>query len=835
MDNRQFQYFGLNEEEVNNSRKTHGTNTLKSKPQFGLLKVILGLFKEPMVVLLLITSSIYFLNKAYDDGLFLAFAILFVVAIEIYQNTRTKNALDKLKDLSQPKTLVYRNKIRSYIPSDELVVDDIIIVEEGAAITADAEILEYNDFSVNEAILTGESLAVYKDLLENKYIFKGTSVASGSATAKVTAVGNNTKIGKIGSSIDTIVVEKTPLEKQINNFIKKMVFAGVIFFLLVFIINFYKSGSLVSSLLQSLTLAMSILPEEIPVAFTSFMALGAWRLMKIGVVVKNMKTVETLGSATVICSDKTGTITENKMTLAATYSHLNRRVFEYQDKFLVGGESVVEMAMWASEITPFDPMEIALHKVYNEQNIEKTKPLYVMVKDYPLGGKPPMMTHVYQKPNEEYLVASKGAPEAIINVCSLSTEEMEEVCNVMDILTAKGYRLLGVASTTIKNVILPEDQTEFVFNFMGLVAFYDPPKRNIKNVLRDFETAGIQFKVITGDNLATTQAIAKQIGLINYEQGVVGVDLMKLSDQELQEKIKTTTIFARMFPEAKLKIVNVLKRDNEIVAMVGDGVNDGPALKAAHIGIAMGHKGTEIAKQAASLVLVEDDLSKMVDAIGMGRRIYSNLKKAVQYIISIHIPIILTVFLPLVLGWIYPAIFSPVHIIFLELIMGPTCSIIFENEPLEKNAMNQPPRSYTKTFLNFRELSTSVIQGLVITVGILFIYQWGVSEGAIEAEVRSMVFLTLISSNIFLTLVNRSFYYSVLHTLTYKNRLIPLMIGITILLVVFLFIIPSFSNFFGFTILNFEQILMSIFIGGIAVVWYELVKLIKRQKNNQIN
>lgn len=423
-----------------------------------------------------------------------------------------------------------------------------------------------------------------------------------------------------------------------------MVFAGVFFFLLVFIINFYKSGSLVSSLLQSLTLAMSILPEEIPVAFTSFMALGAWRLVKIGVVVKNMKTVETLGSATVICSDKTGTITENKMTLAAAYSHLNRRVFEYQDKFLVGGESVVEMALWASEIIPFDPMEIALHKVYNEQNIEKTKPLYVMVKDYPLGGKPPMMTHVYQKPNEEYLVASKGAPEAIINVCSLSTEEMEEVCNVMDILTAKGYRLLGVASTTIKNVILPEDQTEFVFNFMGLVAFYDPPKRNIKNVLRDFETAGIQFKVTTGDNLATTQAIAKQIGLINYEQGVVGVDLMKLSDQELQEKIKTTTIFARMFPEAKLKIVNVLKRDNEIVAMVGDGVNDGPALKAAHIGITMGHKGTEIAKQAASLVLVEDDLSKMVDAIGMGRRIYSNLKKAVQYIISIHIPIILTVF-----------------------------------------------------------------------------------------------------------------------------------------------------------------------------------------------
>ena len=830
MEQNQFQYKGLSDEEVHASRSKSGSNTLKSKSQFGFLKVILGLFKEPMVVLLLITSSIYFLNKAYDDGLFLAFAILFVVAIEIFQNTRTKKALDKLKDLSQPKTLVFRNEKRSYIPSDELVVGDTIVVEEGSAITADAELLEYNDFSVNESILTGESLAVYKNTSDNKTIFKGTSVASGSAIATVIAVGNNTQLGKIGASIDTIATEKTPLEKQINNFIKKMVLIGVVFFILVLAINYYKSGSLVTSLLQSLTLAMSILPEEIPVAFTSFMALGAWRLMKMGIVVKNMKTVETLGSATVICSDKTGTITENKMSLAATYTPIDNRIYEYQDKEVKGGETVVEMAMWASEITPFDPMEIALHKTYKQQTTEDIRPTYAMIEDYPLGGTPPMMTHVFKKPNGEYLVAAKGAPEAIIKACRLSVAETQSLQENMDLLTAKGYRLLGVAGTSTHEAVFPKEQSAFLFDFVGLVAFYDPPKENIKQVLQNFETAGIQFKVITGDNLATTQAIAKQIGLVHAEKGIVGADLMKLSDEELRAKIKTTTLFARMFPEAKLRIVNALKNNKEIVAMIGDGVNDGPALKAAHIGVAMGHKGTEIAKQAASLILVDDDLSKMVDAIAMGRRIYTNLKKAIQYIISIHIPIILTVFLPLVLGWIYPAIFSPVHIIFLELIMGPTCSIIFENEPLEKNAMNQPPRSYTTTFLNLKELGISVIQGLAITLGVLFMYQWGVQQGAVEAEVRSMVFLTLISSNIFLTLVNRSFYYSVLRTLTFKNRLMPLMIGITVLLVLSLFFIPSFSNFFGFTTLSLEQWMMSFVVGGIAVLWFELVKAVKRQK-----
>ena len=832
MNKEQPDYTGLSNDEIIASRSKFGNNALKAASNFTFLRSLISIFKEPMVVLLLIAAAIYFFNKSYDDAVFLAFAILFVAAIEIYQNTKTKNALDKLKDLSQPQTLVYRNKIRSYIPSDELVVGDIMVMEEGAAITADAELLELNNFSVNESVLTGESLSVYKDLSTNNQVFKGTSVASGSAITRVTAVGNTTKIGKIGISIDNISVEKTPLEVQINNFVKKMVIIGAVVFLLVLVINLYQSGNFTGSLMKSLTLAMSILPEEIPVAFTSFMALGAWRLLKMGVVVKQMKTVETLGSATVICSDKTGTITENKMTLVAVYDHAEKSTFDDIEQITPSGQKVVETAMWASEITPFDTMEVALHKAYRQQTKNDLRKAYTLVKDYPLDGKPPMMTHVYSTTNGEYLVAAKGAPEAIVNACSMSASDSDEIFAVMHSLATKGYRMLGVASASFLGNSFPEEQTAYNFNFIGLVAFYDPPKPNIKKVLEDFETAGIHFKIITGDNLATTQAIAQQIGLKNAENGITGAELIKLSDSELQEKVKTTTLFARMFPEAKLKIVNALKQNQEIVAMTGDGVNDGPALKAAHIGIAMGNKGTEIAKQAASLVLVDDDLSKMVNAVAMGRRIYTNLKKAIQYVIAIHIPIILTVFLPLVFGWVYPAIFSPVHIIFLELIMGPTCSIIFENEPLEKNAMKQAPRSYSSTFLSNIELTMSTIQGLAITLGVLFMYQWGVKAGANEAEVRSMVFLTLINANIFLTLVNRSFYYSIFSTLTFKNYLMPIVIGITVLLVWTLFKIPVVTAFFGFTSLPTNQWLMSLTVGGISVLWFEGLKWYKRKNSS---
>ena len=418
----------------------------------------------------------------------------------------------------------------------------------------------------------------------------------------------------------------------------------------------------------------------------------------------------------------------------------------------------------------------------------------------------------------------------MIATSNLSSEEKEQVLSAMKKMALQGYRVLGVGLTPFSSNTYPVKQQDFSFEFKGLVAFYDPPKANIKATFETLYDAGIQLKIVTGDNAETTATIAKQIGFRNADKTLNGDELMAMDEETLKSRVMETAIFTRMFPEAKLKIIKALKDNNQIVAMTGDGVNDGPALKSAHIGIAMGKKGTEIAKQAANLILVDDDFSKMIDAIAMGRKIYSNLKKAIQYIISIHIPIILIVFIPLALGWIYPNIFSPVHVIFLEIIMGPTCSIIYENEPMERNLMQVQPRPFTNTFFKLKEITISIIQGIVITIGLLFVYQYCLYSNSSESTTRTLVFVTLISSNIFLTLTNRSFYYSVLTTLKYKNNLVFIIISATVLLTAALLFIPLFASFFEFERVSASQIALSVLVGFISVLWIEIYKAFKRRK-----
>lgn len=827
-----FNITGLSDSEVTAARNKFGKNELSYKKENVVLEAIKSFITDPMVIMLLVASSIYFISGKIGDGIFLASAIVFEVAISLYQNARSRNALEKLKTLTQPNCKVIRNNEVIEIPSHELVIGDCLMVDEGASISADGDIIHSNDFSVNESILTGESLSVYKDKTsKNKTIFQGTSVASGLAIATITAIGNETKLGKIGKSLESIEEEKTPLELQIANFVKKMAIAGAVVFMTVWGINYYHTQNALGSLLQALTLAMSILPEEIPVAFTTFMALGAWRLMKLGIVVKQMKTVETLGSSTIICTDKTGTLTENKMSLAKFYVHASQKIIDAEKDFDQDEKDLLRVTMFASEPIPFDPMEIALHDAYEKAHSEDERKQFKMVHEYALGGVPPMMTHVFENQEGTRIIAAKGAPEAIIAVSNLTTEEKDNINKTIKTLADQGYRLLGVGESDFSGNNFPETQQALQFKFKGIIAFYDPPKQNIQTVLENFYKAGIQVKIVTGDNAETTIAIAKQVGFKGFDKTISGDDLMKLNDEELLIKVKETYVFTRMFPEAKLKIINALKAQAEIVAMTGDGVNDGPALKAAHIGIAMGKKGTEIAKQAASLILLEDNLDKMVDAIAMGRRIYANLKKAIQYIISIHIPIILTVFLPLALGWVYPNIFSPIHVIFLELIMGPTCSIIYENEPMEKNTMTQMPRPFTNTFFNWKELTTSIIQGLIITVSVLFTYQLAVHSLFNETITRTMVFTALVASNIFLTLVNRSFYYSIFTTLRYKNNLVLLIISISAVLTLGMIYLKPLATFFEFEALNLKQISLSIGIAFAGVIWYEGVKIYKRHFN----
>jgi Ca2+-transporting ATPase len=828
---------GLSDDQVLKSRAENGSNSLDQQDKNNFLTSLIEMVKEPMFLLLLIATSIYFITRDYGNGIFMTAAILLVSTISLYQESKSRNAIEALKKLSQPKSKVIRNSEIIEIPSEEIVLGDFIQIEEGTFIPADATIIQSNDFSANESILTGESLAVFKnEQSENNQVFRGTIVASGLAICEVNAIGGETKIGKIGKSIETIIEEKTPLQLQIGNFVKKMSLVGLVIFGIVWGINYYNSKNILDSLLKALTLAMSIIPEEIPVAFTTFMALGAWRLMKMGIIVKQTKTVETLGSATVICTDKTGTITENKMSLAQWYTFSSNEIKDIGTENNSSNLSKEELellstSMWASEPIPFDGMEIALHEAYSKLKITDERTNFKLIHEYPLDGKPPMMTHVFENQKGTRIIAAKGAPEALIACSNLSLKETEQVCKAVESMANKGFRVLGVGVTEFSGNNFPKKQQDFAFHFKGLVAFYDPPKKNIKAVFETFYNAGILVKIVTGDNAVTTSTIAKQVGFRNPEKTLNGDELMAMDEATLKEKVMETTIFTRMFPEAKLKIIKALKDNNQIVAMTGDGVNDGPALKSAHIGIAMGKKGTEIAKEAANLILIDDDFSKMTDAIAMGRKIYINLKKAIQYIISIHIPIILIVFIPLALGWVYPNIFSPVHVIFLEIIMGPTCSIIYENEPMERNLMLLKPRPFTTTFFNLKEITISIIQGLMITLGLLFVYQYCVATNCIESVTRTTVFLTLISSNIFLTLANRSFYYSIFTTLGYKNNLVLMIISLTVIITALLLFVPVFSHFFQFETVSGSQIALSILVGFVSVLWIEIYKWFKRRNH----
>ena len=822
---------GLSHEEVLLSRTKFGSNVIVNTEKNQFLKSIFEMVKEPMFLLLLTATSIYFITGDYGNGIFMSAAIVLVSTISLYQESKSRTAIEALKKLSQPKSKVIRNGQITEILSEEIVLGDLIQTEEGTFIPADGIILQSNDFSVNESILTGESMAVYKnETSKNNSVFLGTIVTGGLAICEVTAIGNKTELGKIGKSLETIVEEKTPLQIQMRNFVKKMSLVCLVVFGFVWAINYHNSSDVLDSLLKALTLAMSIIPEEIPVAFTTFMALGSWRLMKMGIIVKQTKTVETLGSADVICSDKTGTITENKMSLAQWYTFSDDTIKQSNIDANNNDIELLSLAMWASEPIAFDAMEIALHDAYSKLKTGDERTNFKLVHEYPLDGKPPMMTHIFENKIGTRIIAAKGAPEALIATSNLSEKETQQVVSAMTKMALEGYRVLGVGVAEFSGTDYPKKQQDFSFTFKGLVAFYDPPKANIKEVFETLYNAGIQVKIVTGDNAETTATIAKQIGFRNADKMLNGDQLMAMDDATLKEKVMETAIFTRMFPEAKLKIIKALKDNNQIVAMMGDGVNDGPALKSAHIGIAMGKKGTEIAKQAANLILIDDDFSKMIDAVAMGRKIYNNLKKAIQYIISIHIPIIMIVFIPLALGWIYPNIFSPVHVIFLEIIMGPTCSIIYENEPMERNLMLVKPRPFISTFFKLKEIIISIIQGLVITLGLLFVYQYCVATNCSESATRTVVFLTLISSNIFLTLTNRSFYYSIFTTLKYKNNLVLMIISVTIIMTACLLFVPLFAAFFEFERVSGSQIALSIAVGLVSVLWIEIYKGFKRRK-----
>ncbi|MBS1516708.1 MAG: cation-translocating P-type ATPase [Bacteroidetes bacterium] len=821
---------GLSLQQVKESAKKSGYNISEKKSRNIFLQSVIDIIAEPMFVLLVAAALIYFILGETGEGTIMLVALIIVAGISFFQENRSRNAIDALKKLSASSAKVIRESVILEIPAEEIVLGDLIITEEGSMVPTDARIIELHDFSVSESMITGESVPVLKDLTDSgNRIYQGTMVMSGSCIAEVTEIGNSTVYGKIGKSLSDISTEKTPLQNQIRKFVKVMVIFGAAAFLIVWGINFYLSGDIMHGLLQGLTLAMSVLPEEIPVAFSTFMALGAYKLYKEKVIAKFPKTVETLGSATVICIDKTGTITENKMEFAAAYIYSEDRIYDLLKEKMAFNE-VVEYSMWASEPEPFDPMENTIHSFYKELSPVDKRKNFEFIYEYPLSGNPPMMTHIFQNETEGVIVACKGGVESVLQNCILPEADKKMISSVSEIFAKKGYRVLGVAKSVCPDKNFPEEQSGFDFTFLGLVAFYDPPKKNISKTLESFYSAGIKVKMITGDFPETAGAIAEQVNFRGADRITTGNEVIKLEEKALQQVAESSSIFARMFPEAKLKIINALKANGEIVAMTGDGVNDAPAMKASHIGIAMGRRGSEITKSTSSMILIDDDLSRMVTAIAIGRRIYENFKKAVQYIISIHIPIILIVTLPLVLFWEFRDIFSPVHVIFLELIMGPTCSIIYENEPIEANSMKRPPRKMSGDFLSGKELLISAVQGAVITAGCLAAGKYFFDMTGDQDLGRTMVFTTLIFSNLFLTLVNRSFYYSIFTTLKYKNNLIFVIISISLVILFSAIYFEPAGSLFRMTDLSFIQILICLITAMICTVWIEIYKLARRHK-----
>ena len=814
---------GLRKMDIPVLQERWGKNIFHAERPRRFFHVLYDVVREPMFILLVAACVIYFVLGKSGEGWMMMAAMLFVAAISFYQEIKSTNAIAALKEFTEPKVVVIRDGEEMMIHSAELVPGDVMLLEEGNKIPADARIIQENDLTVNESIITGESIPVDKHETEgNDLLYQGTTVNSGKCYALVTATGNNTVLGKLGKSISGYSAPKTLLQLQIGKFVKMLAFFGISAFFIIWAVNYIRNGDIILSLLFGLTLAMASIPEEIPVAFSSFMALGAYYMSKLGIISRQPQTIENLGAVTVICLDKTGTITENKMEVKIIYAAAADSLTEWGDVIKRFNPSVLKYALLASEINPFDAMEKAIWEAYKE-NAAPEENSMKLIYEYPLHGQPPMMTHVYDD-GYKWIIAAKGAAERIIKNCKLSPPEENRLGELIKSMAAKGYRVIAVAGAEITNAKLPAAQDDFDWRFEGLLGLYDPPKKNIPAVFKKFYDAHINIKLITGDYAETVKNIAEQVGLKEFNQCLTGNDVMQMQPEDLQQAVKSINVFARMFPEAKLRVIDALKANGEIVAMTGDGVNDAPALKSSHIGIAMGMKGTAIARQAADLILTDDDLDKVAESIQQGRKIFSNLKKAVRYIISIHIPIILTAAFPLLAGWKYPNIFTPVHVIFLELIMGPTCSIFFEREPVEPNIMQLKPRDRKAGLFAQGELLISIVQGLIISSGVLVLYYAYMYYGHSLEETRTIVFTALVICNILLTFVNRSFAENITKTIFYKNNLALPVIVISIAFLITIYFVPPVTSLFGMVTVTLKDFLISAATALACVMWFEVYK-----------
>lgn len=834
---------GLSSDEARRRLEAQGPNELPSERSRSVFVIALGVVKEPMFLMLVAGGGLYLIMGETADAAMLLGFVLVVMAITIIQERRTEKAIDALRDLSSPQALVIRDGLQRAVPGREVVVGDLVVLSEGDRVPADGVLRRGLNLTTDESLLTGESVPVRKapsdggEVMERpggddlSSVFSGTLVTAGQGVAEILATGRHSELGKIGRALQTVEPEATLLQQETRRLVRFFAIAALIacaFVVVTYAVvrgggwEVWKQG-----LLAGVAMAMATLPEEFPVVLTVFLALGAWRIARSSVLTRRMPAIETLGAATVLCVDKTGTLTQNRMRLRVLSGPEAGVDLSEGEAELSGSISELLMtAILASKREPFDPMERALHDAADQRlrGTAKSRILLAFVREYPLSSELLAVTRVWRKEEgDDCLVASKGAPEAIAELCCLDSQARKDLSLKVESLAKKGLRVLAVARGAIGAVQLPDQHRDLELELVGLVGFEDPLRPDVPAAVEMCHTAGVRVVMITGDYPETALSIAQRAGLSVSQDVISGPELDSLTEEELQRRVATVQVFARVVPEQKLRIVNALKASGEIVAMTGDGVNDAPALKSAHIGIAMGSRGTDVAREASSLILLDDDFSSIVEAIRLGRRIFDNIKKAIAFILAVHVPIAGLSMIPVFFAdW--PLILLPIHIVFLELIIDPSCSLIFEAEEAEEGIMKRPPRSPGERLFSLKTVAVALLQGASVLGVCLAVYLLA-RLGHSEDVARGLTFATLVVSSVVIILVNRSWTKPALAMLRVPNTALRWVVGGAFVLLALVLLLPLGQRLFHFAPLHSGDLVLSLIAGLICVSWFELLKL----------
>jgi Ca2+-transporting ATPase len=838
-------YAGLTSAEAEARLTQDGYNELQRGSRRTPFRIVLDVLREPMLGLLIVGGIVYLLLGNLKEAAILVIFACLSVLITVVQEARTERVLEALRDLTSPRALVVRSGERKRIAGREVVRGDLIVLAEGDRVPADAQLIEGQDLQADESLLTGESVPARKsidhvasDLPPRPggdglpFAFAGTLIVRGSGFGKVVATGPGSEIGKIGKSLGTLEFAVPHLQTQTRKLVGIFALVGGAISVLVAILYGILRGSWLDAVLAGIAVGMSMLPEEFPVVLTVFMAMGAWRISQARVLTRRSSAIETLGSATVLCTDKTGTLTQNRMTIAdlRLASGGMFKLGQTQEAMPQVFRDLIDLGVLASAIDPFDPMERAFHEAAKsglQASQVGTPSERTFVRAYALRPELLAMSQVWKSDDDEadLLVAAKGAPEAVADLCRLDPDARISLTRSVDEMAAAGLRVLAVARASFSGSALPASQQDFAFDFAGLVGLADPLRESVPAAVAECRTAGIRVIMITGDYPATARAVARQAG-IDGDDLITGDELSRLSDDELATRVRTTTVFARIMPEQKLRIVQALKGASEIVAMTGDGVNDAPSLKAANIGVAMGGRGTDVAREASSIVLLDDDFGSIVTTVRLGRRIYDNLRKAMSFIFAVHVPIAGLALIPLIFG--LPILFGPVHIAFLEMVIDPVCSLVFEAETEERDTMRRPPRDPAEPLFSGPMIVWGLFQGALTLAVVGAIFILSLRRGMPENEVRALTFFSLVISIVALIFVNRSNSASLIAALSRPNRALALVLPVVVATLAATLMWTQARELFRFGPLHPNDLALSLGAGLLVMVVLELLKPVWR-------